>query len=135
MFKNWQLLIAENERKSKSKFVPQDFTEISPRTVLDVAFIFRNVSALKGELFLLITDFYMHPVSLFSIQHNIQVGLSNYPTYIQFSRILEKFIVRSLEKVMHNKKVYIIFQWKSKIYATFNNLHCMWVSDLLWFYL
>lgn len=110
MFKNWQLLIAENERKSKSKFVPQDFTEISPRTVLDVAFIFRNVSALKGELFLLITDFYMHPVSLFSIQHNIQVGLSNYPTYIQFSRILEKFIVCSLEKVMHNKKVYIIFQ-------------------------
>lgn len=110
MFKNWQLLIAENERKSKSKFVPQDFTEISPRTVLDVAFIFRNVSALKGGLFLLITDFYMHPVSLFSIQHNIQVGLSNYPTYIQFSRILEKFIVRSLEKVMHNKKVYIIFQ-------------------------
>lgn len=81
MFKNWQLLIVENERKSKRRLVPQDFTEISPRTVLDVAFIFRNVSALKAGLFLLITDLYMHPASLFSMQHNIQVGLSNYPTY------------------------------------------------------
>lgn len=81
MSKHCQLLIAENERKSKSKLVPQGFTETFLNN-LYTAFTIRSVSALRAGLFLLITDFYMHPVSLFSIEHNLQAGLSNYPTYI-----------------------------------------------------